>query len=253
MFAKRRRYSINWEHDSRASDRLSSAGDVADLDDLDSELWLDHGGVKPLLSFRTPPVKHHVNNRKSHTAMSLGKDDFERLRLEAKKCDHRVVSPGLCFDIVADLRTSKGRGGRMFERRKNRADKFIIDADTVRPVEPRTKRLQTLPGIDQRQNSCSPLEKCRNIKPANRNESFLASLDDLTTQERHARINRILQYEPPVTVVANQPCGPTSLIGHKTDLRCYLSQPTLRGRNFNNCAKGWHISDSAEYQDEKSK
>jgi len=57
--------------------------------------------------------------------MSLSADQFERLRLTAKKCDHRQMQPEVLFDIASDLKNHKGRGGRLFEKRRARADKFV--------------------------------------------------------------------------------------------------------------------------------
>lgn len=102
MFARRKRKSSRWVHEGH-SEWSSSAGDVANLDELDSELSPDEGGNKVLFTFRIPSVKHRVSSPERNTKMSLKKDEFERLRLQAAKCDHTAVSPGTCFDIAADL------------------------------------------------------------------------------------------------------------------------------------------------------
>lgn len=132
MFAKRKRKANKWIHETRAefgSEFSSSAGDVADLNDLDSELYHDEGGDKPLFTFRIPKVAGQVSGGQK---MSLSKQEFERLRLQAPKVDHHGVSPNTCFSIAADLhKGGKNRGAKLFQKRQQRVEKFVIDDTNV--------------------------------------------------------------------------------------------------------------------------
>jgi len=138
MFAKRKRRSNKWIHEL-GTEFSSSAGDVADLDELDSELHYEDGGSKPLFSFRIPKVAGQVSEGER---MSLSKSEFERLRLQAPKTDHHGVSPNQCFSIAADLhKGGKNKGAKLFAKRQQRVEKFVIDETNVMhsPVSPSTK------------------------------------------------------------------------------------------------------------------
>ncbi|XP_045213149.2 uncharacterized protein LOC123563980 isoform X2 [Mercenaria mercenaria] len=131
MFARRKRKANKWIHERRGfgSEFSSSAGDVADLNDLDSELYYDEGGNKPLFTFRIPKVASQVSTGQR---MSLSKQEFERLRLSAPKVDHHGVSPNTCFTIAADLhKGGKNRGAKLFQKRQQRVEKFVIDDTNV--------------------------------------------------------------------------------------------------------------------------
>lgn len=247
MFAKRKRRSSKWVHEGH-SEWSSSAGDVANLDELDSELDVNEGGSKQLFSFRIPSLKQRVSSPERNTKMSMKKDEFERLRLQAQKCDHRVVPPGTCFDIVADLKASKGRGGRLFERRKNRADKFIIDESNAKMVGPKHTRLEALLDIPP-----APLKSRQSPWQAAQSGdqgSVDAAFDHLSERERRQKLNQILQYTPPKPTQLSretlQTVQPPPVTGPRTSLKSYSTLPTLRGRNFNRYAKGWRAPESEE-------
>lgn len=138
MFAKRKRKANKWIHEHGfGSEYSSSAGDVADVNDLDSELYNVDGGNKPLFSFRIPKVAGQVT---AGQKMSMSKDEFERLRLIAPKVDHHGVSPNTCFSIAADLhKGGKNRGAKLFQKRQQRVEKFVIDETNVMKSPTTTK------------------------------------------------------------------------------------------------------------------
>lgn len=147
MFLKRKRKSSKWVHDEltrfSCSEYSSEPGDVADLDDLESELFEGEGGIKPLFTFRIPKI---AGQRNEPTKMSLTKEEFERLRLGSKKCDHHAVSPDMCFSIAADLHTNtRNKGAKLFHKRQQRVEKYVIDETNVtQPLSPPTKLEQIL-------------------------------------------------------------------------------------------------------------
>lgn len=239
MFAKRKRRSSKWVHEGPHSEWSSSAGDVANLDELESELDVQEGGSKQLFSFRIPSLKQRVASPERNTRMSLKKDEFERLRLQAQKCDHRVVPPGTCFDIVADLKASKGRGGRLFERRKNRADKFIIDESNAKMAPPKHTRLESILDLTPLKSSQSPWQAAQ----SGQRGSVDAAFDHLSERERIEKLNQILQYTPPKPTQLSRETmktvNPTPVTVPRTNLKSFSTGPSLQGRNFNRCAKGW--------------
>lgn len=149
MFAKRKRKADKWIHDQSdftnprrdlgGSEYSSSVGDFTDISELDSELFHEEGGNRPLFSFRIPSLRSQVSDGQK---MSMSKAEFERMRLAAPKVDHHTVSPNQCFTIAADLhKGGRNKGAKLFQKRQQRVEKFVIDETNVvrSPVSPSTK------------------------------------------------------------------------------------------------------------------
>ncbi|KAH3747426.1 uncharacterized protein LOC127847486 isoform X3 [Dreissena polymorpha] len=214
MFAKRRRRSDKWiiEHSQFGSEFSSSTGDVADLNELDSELYYDDGGNKPLFSFRIPKVAGLVSDGQK---MSLSKSEFERLRLVAPKVDHHGVSPNQCFSIAADLhKGGKNKGAKLFAKRQQRVEKFVIDESNVMhsPVSPTTK----LDFIVK-----NPQQQWNQKNPWNMAAASAGSVDDNRAFRPQSAVHMPPQPIPRHNLTAT-------------------SQPNvISGPNFNTKARGW--------------
>ena len=226
MFMKRKRKSGKWIHDQRGdlilghgtSEYSSSAGDVADLDDLDSELYWDEGGNKPLFMFRIPKIAGQVSQGEK---MSLTKEEFERLRLAAPKIDHQSVSPNVCFSIAADLhKGGRNKGAKLFQKRQARVEKFVIDDSNVQhsPVSP--TRLEQIVQHQSVRSQPTPWE-------AAAKGNMDAAFDPKTPQRN---------FQPVLSPVPKH-----SLISE--------NQPkVLGGRNYNTIARGWQSSGPGHQQ-----
>ena len=228
MFMRRKRKSGKWVHEGH-SEWSSSAGDVANIRELDSELSPDEGGTKPLLYFKIPNLKNRVGNKAKQTKMALTQDQFERLRLEAKKCEHKAVPPDTCFGIVADLKAHKGKGGRMFERRRERTDKYVIDESNSRLAH-NPKRLEHILGQPLKQDK-SPWEA------AMHDGTVDAAFSHLTEWERNQKMNTLYQASSPRRGPVVQTVPLPSM--HSTSLKSDSSGAMLRGKDFNRMARGW--------------
>lgn len=136
MFAKRKRRANKWIHDGASHIGSSSTGDVADLRDLDSELHLDDGGARPLFAFRIPNIKNRIFLTDDGTPkMSISQQEFEQLRLQQKKCDHKAVSPKTCQSLVKDLHNQRNRGAKLFQKRQARSENWVIDeSNAAKPM-----------------------------------------------------------------------------------------------------------------------
>ena len=67
----------------------------------------------------------------SSNANALSMDEFERIRLLSSKSEHRGMDPKLAFSLADDMRQMKGKGGRLFAKRRERAERWTKgDADT---------------------------------------------------------------------------------------------------------------------------
>ncbi|KAH9502330.1 hypothetical protein Btru_073477 [Bulinus truncatus] len=220
MFMKRKRKSTKWVHEGH-SEFSSSAGDVANLHELDSELSPEEGGSKPLLYFKIPSLKHRISSEGKQTKMALTQEEFEKLRLNAKKCDHRTVAPDACFDIVADLKAHKGKGGRMFEKRKQRSDKFVIDETNAKFVPPTPKIVNPLKPL---RSEKTPWEA------AMENQGKVdAAFSQLSEWEKNQRLNN--------KNLESLDLAPLPVV--KSTLRSDESPQLLKGKNFNRTARGW--------------
>ncbi|CAG5130027.1 unnamed protein product [Candidula unifasciata] len=201
MFMKRKRKSSKWIHEGH-SELSSSAGDVANLHELDSELNPDEGGN---FYFKIPSIKQRVGNEAKSTKMSLTQEQFEQLRLSSKKCDHKSLPPDPCFDIVADLKAHKGKGGRMFERRRQRSDKFVYDETNAKFPLPHGKPDDASQGEDHHLNP------------------------------REVALKHGWKGDPGAVQNAQTPAVPLVHYSLKSD----DSPMMIKGTNFNRIAKGW--------------
>ena len=222
MFAKRKRKSDKWVHehnrrlDLGGSEYSSSFGDIADIDELDSELYNDEGGNRPLFSFRIPRVATQVSDGQK---MSMSKAEFEQMRLVAPKVDHHGVSPSQCFTIAADLhKGGRNKGAKLFQKRQQRVEKFVIDETNVMrsPVSPSTK----LDYIVQQGGTPQPSKNPWNAAA-------------------HGDVNRAFSHMP--AQLPLQPLPKHNLVAD--------NQPSLlNGRNFNQRARGWGGSGPGQQQ-----
>lgn len=231
MFAKRKRKSAKWIHDEET--KASSAGDVADLRDLDSEFLIADGGVGPLFTFRIPNIKARlaVPDPEAHK-MSLSQDEFERLRLNKKRCDHRVVSPNTCHSLVADLHSPKNRGAKLFQKRQARSEKWVIDESNARRpdvVNPTTR----LESMLSPKPTKSPWEAAMD-NPLGSVDGAFGHLDHRDNlQQINKNLQHVGQFSPqPVSVPFNTPQSKAKLV-NQSELEI------LQGEDFNRKARGW--------------
>lgn len=234
MFMKRKRKSSKWVHEGH-SEWSSSAGDVANLQELDSELSPDEGGSKPLFYFKIPNLKSRISN--TDRKMALTQEQFEKLRLQSMKCDHKVVPPNQCFDLVADLKASKGRGGRMFEKRKSRAEKYVVDETNARRTTPRAKLEHVLsqPVYQETTPWNAAIQDGGNVD---------AAFSHINEIQRNQKLNQILRYSDP-RKQPTTPMPPAYTPTFQTSLKRDSQNVLMKGKCFNRSAKGW--SGGGEY------
>ena len=64
----------------------------------------------------------------------LSPDEFEKVRLYGKKSMHNTVSPQVCFSLADDLRNMKGKGGKLFAKRRAKAEKWVVEDKTAQSM-----------------------------------------------------------------------------------------------------------------------
>ena len=235
MFAKRQKKSSKWIHDGEKSSSHGGAeNDIAYLSDLDSELHITEGGTKPLFTFRIPKVKHRVKPPEQDTKMALSKEEFEQLRLSAKRCDHHSVAPNQCFDLAQSLKTNKGKAGRLFEKRRARAEKYVVDETNVKkPAKAPSNKLEDMLNLKP---ALSPWEAAMKNPAGDVDGAF----DHLSEMERRQKLNQMMQYHTPEAPKPVQEPEPTPMpIARVTKLRADHQLKLLQGKDFNRKARGW--------------
>lgn len=55
---------------------------------------------------------------------AMSNEELERMMLQERKTTHTGVSPQMCFSLVDDLKSMKGKGGKLFAKRQARAEKW---------------------------------------------------------------------------------------------------------------------------------
>lgn len=229
MFAKRKRRAIKWIHDGESHIGSSSAGDVADLRDLDSELHLTEGGARPLFTFRIPNIRNRILLTEEGTPkMSISQQEFEQLRLQQKKCDHKAVSPSTCHSLVADLHNQRNRGAKLFQKRQARSEKWVIDeSNATKPMLSQQKInsfLESTAASSVQNKAPTPWEAALD-NPQGRVDSAFDNMD-FTKPGPHQKYSPAPQLPQPAPPVAH-------------DLSGTQNVSIVTGPNFNRTPKGW--------------
>ncbi|XP_021373378.1 uncharacterized protein LOC110463258 isoform X2 [Mizuhopecten yessoensis] len=227
MFAKRKRRASKWIHDGESHIGSSSAGDVADLHDLDSELHLNEGGSNPLFSFRIPNIRNRILLTDGGTPkMSISQQEFEQLRLQQKKCEHKAVSPSTCHSLVADLHNQRNRGAKLFQKRQARSEKWVIDENNAtKPMLSQQKINSFLESTSSVQNKAPTPWEAALGNPQGR-------VDNAFDQMDYSKPTPQQKYSP-----APQLPQPAPQVAH--DLSGTQNVSVVTGPNFNRTPKGW--------------
>jgi hypothetical protein len=80
----------------------------------------------PTHGFRAPVLPNPKDKEKTN---ALSAEEFEKLRLFDQKSTHTAVNPAMCFNLAADLKNMKGKGGKLFAKRKARAEKYVHESE----------------------------------------------------------------------------------------------------------------------------
>ncbi|CAG5126585.1 unnamed protein product, partial [Candidula unifasciata] len=131
-----------------------------------------------------------------------------------------------------DLKSFRGRGGRLFERRKKRSDKFIIDDTTVKALAPSAKLEAMLSQTPRKE--ITPWQAAEAY--GGNVESAFSNLSEWETAQRQP-VNR----------------NPPHLTQQRTAFRSTLTRdesPSLaKSANFNRTARGWSVDRETRFDD----
>ena len=250
MFLRRRQKASKWVHEGGSQYGGVIPGLPApreEVHEIGSELaWDDGQGAKPLFYFKIPNLKQQAESPGHPAKMALTQSQFEQLRLSAKKCDHRGVAPDVSFDIAHDLQAHKGRGGRLFEKRRTRSEKFVVEDPGVAHAlnHARLEAALDAPVAQKATPWDAAAGNQGNVAPA---------FDHLTEMERNQKLSQFMKITKPKTPIPPQysptftpPNAPTPTMMSNVPSRSITptnlkgeSLSLLQGKNFNRAARGW--------------
>ena len=131
---------------------------------------------------------------------AMSHNEVEDMLLRSQKTKHDAVAPEVAFSLADDLRNMKGRGGRLFAKRRERAEQWVVDDDNVqRPSAPNPeimKRLATQSAIDRARSPAHgggqaapshPVQPITNGMPKNRLTGMIKNKAPMTPWEAAER------------------------------------------------------------------
>ena len=89
-----------------------------------------------------PDTSNYVDTNKR----IMTQNEAEKMRMFGQKTSHTGVSPQTCFSLAKDLRNMKGKGGKLFAKRRARVDKWVVDESSVPPTVPTPELIKKLTG-----------------------------------------------------------------------------------------------------------
>lgn len=134
MFSKRKNRAEEWVLNSQGQRRENQI--TQSYDSLD-------GGM-PVFSmqrkeFGYNQVRHHPDPIKSRISAA----ELEHIQHNQNSlCKHDTLPPNIAFDINQALSQSHGKAGQFFEKRRQRAEKYVVDENNRRNWQPQNPNLQ---------------------------------------------------------------------------------------------------------------
>ncbi|XP_072164941.1 uncharacterized protein [Diadema setosum] len=145
MFAKRRKRSARYT--------IEAIGQHDSEDDLDDSSESDSKAA--IITIKTAPPPPVIGAGGIPVAPPPPPEGFtQRIRVEPtnfnvklkskEKCEHNVVTPKQCLLLAEDLKSQSGKAASMFEKRRLRAEQFVLDESTAK--HPKPKAFKKPPG-----------------------------------------------------------------------------------------------------------
>ncbi|CAH1795506.1 unnamed protein product, partial [Owenia fusiformis] len=136
MFMKRVKKAGKWTHAGSEFGGSSGSGhgDIGDLEDV-SEPY-EPPSPDPnsaLFSFKIPQFSPaDLIGGKEKLKTKLTAQDLENMRLSKPKNVHNTVPAEACFSLASALQEAKGRGGKIFEKRRAKSENWVVDESNVK-------------------------------------------------------------------------------------------------------------------------
>lgn len=131
MFMKRKERAIRWttgltdEEKADLAARASDAGAAAAGEPVDETASYSADQSPPSAMPTSVMFAPKLPKEKDEDRMNaMSNEELERMSLLERKTTHTNVSPQVCFSLVDDLKSMKGKGGKLFAKRQARAEKW---------------------------------------------------------------------------------------------------------------------------------
>ncbi|RZF49281.1 hypothetical protein LSTR_LSTR013370 [Laodelphax striatellus] len=171
MYVNRKKRSVKWVHEGEGQAPLPNfLNGSANSDDNSSFSQQGTNSPKPSLKLVMDP-RGQIQ-------------DLSSLRRQGFNIEP-ALSPEVCFDLVRDLNSPRGKGAELFAKRRKKSEKWIVDENNVRTVSSNQMQdIQTnntnLQGTSYHQNTVSTPTSTTKMPPpsylkdgAQRNEAIL--------------------------------------------------------------------------------
>ena len=248
MFMKRKRKSEKWTTTGVHIDISSSGGDLANINDFDE--FEDPN--RPLFTFRVPKLTARAPETEPPTEKKkLTKQDLENVRLHEKKNMHNTVAPQVCFSIAEALHNTKGRGGKIFAKRRAKSESWVVDESNVKSPPVQVPLSATIPTnrlqdqIEANKSKLTPWDAALEDPTGDVDAAFshLRTKTEVFSSIQEAALQKQKTMGPPSWMkdpgqpipVAHYPA--TSLEAQQANMAQY--------RDFNTRIKGWGVGVTA--------
>lgn len=129
MFMKRKERAIRWTTgltDEEKADLAAKATDAMAAAPDDETASYSAADQSPPSAMPTSVMfAPKLPKEKDEDRMNaMSNEELERMLLLERKTTHTNVSPQVCFSLVDDLKSMKGKGGKLFAKRQARAEKW---------------------------------------------------------------------------------------------------------------------------------
>ena len=135
MFSKRKQRADEWSMNSQGQRK-----DIQQVPKVDNFTPGMPAFSMQRKEFGYNHVRHHPDPIKS----KIDAAELEQIQHNQEfLCKHDALPPNIAFDINEALATSHGKAGQFFEKRKQRAEKYVVDENSRRNWQPHNTTLQT--------------------------------------------------------------------------------------------------------------
>ncbi len=123
--------------------------------------------LEPWMAPKLPSVSDETRQE------ALSSEEFEKMRLYEEKVLHNKLPPQIAFSLADDLRQMKGRGGKLFAKRRAKAETWVVEDKTNTMPRPNKDMMQKLAAQSGAEMPAPPPKNYRNTAPTNRLASMI--------------------------------------------------------------------------------
>lgn len=185
MYVNRMKRSVKWVHGGDDKNESQANGVNSTIDD------------PSLPTFKIPnigPKEMKLNPPSTKSPLKLVMNPHGQLQdinslVKQGLNVQTPLSPELCFDLVRDLNTTKGKGAELFAKRRKKSEKWVVDENTVKQSSSLSTTTTTT-NIHQQVTQVSASEKTY-IQSNQQREQQLQKLNEIKERFSQPRVKLI--------------------------------------------------------------